>query len=67
MIEVALDEKGIKVLEKYLKWGKQNGLEQKDIELIDKTELNKIEPEIKCEAALYVHRDGSTDYFTLTN
>ena len=36
VIEVALDEKGIKVLEKYLKWGKQNGLEEKDIELIDK-------------------------------
>ena len=67
VIEVALDEKGIKVLEKYLKWGKQNGLEEKDIELIDKTELNKIEPEIKCEAALYVHRDGSTDYSILTN
>ena len=67
VIEVALDEKGIKVLEKYLKWGKQNGLEEKDIELIDKAELKKIEPEIKCEAALYVHRDGSTDYSILTN
>ncbi len=67
VIEVALDEKGIKVLEKYLKWGKQNGLKEKDIELMDKTELTKIEPEIKCEAALYVHRDGSTDYSTLTN
>mgnify|MGYP001273546462 FL=1 len=67
VIEVALDEKGIKVLEKYLKWGKQNGLEKKDIELIDKAELKKIEPEIKCEAALYVHRDGSTDYSILTN
>jgi (S)-2-hydroxyglutarate dehydrogenase len=66
VIEVALDEKGIKVLEKYLKWGKQNGLEQKDIELMDKVELKKIEPEIKCESALYVHRDGSTDYSTLT-
>ena len=29
VIEVALDEKGIKVLEKYLKWAKQNGLEDK--------------------------------------
>ena len=67
VIEVALDEKGIKVLEKYLKWGKQNGLEENDIELIDKAELKKIEPEIKCEAALYVHRDGSTDYSILTN
>ena len=67
VIEVALDEKGIKVLEKYLKWGKQNGLEEKDIELIDKAKLKKIEPEIKCEAALYAHRDGSTDYSILTN
>ena len=67
VIEVALDEKGIKVLEKYLKWGKQNGLENKDIELIDKTELKKIEPEIECEAALYARRDGSTDYSILTN
>ena len=67
VIEVALDEKGIKVLEKYLKWGKQNGLEEKDIQLIDKAELKKIEPEIKCEAALYVHRDGSTNYSILTN
>ena len=67
VIEVALDEKGIKVLEKYIKWGKQNGLKEKDIELIDKTELKKIEPEIKCEAALYAHRDGSTDYSILTN
>ena len=66
VIEVALDEKGIKILEKYLKWGKQNGLEEKDIELIDKTKLKKIEPEIKCEAALYAHRDGSTDYSILT-
>jgi (S)-2-hydroxyglutarate dehydrogenase len=67
VIEVALDEKEIKVLEKYLKWGKQNGLEEKDIELIDKTKLKRIEPEIKCEAGLYVHRDGSTDYSILTN
>ncbi len=67
VIKVALEQKDIKVLEKYLTWGKQNGLEEKDIELIDKIELNKIEPKIKCEAALYVRRDASTNYSTLTN
>ena len=67
VIEVALDEKGIKILEKYVKWGKQNGLEEKDIELMNKSEIKKIEPEIKCEAALYAHKDGSTDYSILTN
>jgi L-2-hydroxyglutarate oxidase len=67
VIEVAMDQKGIKVLEKYLKWGKQNGLEDKDIELIDKEGIKKIEPEIKCESALCVYRDASTDYSIFTN
>ena len=66
VIEVALDKKGVSVLEKYLKWGKQNGLEDKDIKLMDSTELKKIEPEIKCESALYVYKDGSTDYSIFT-
>ncbi len=65
--EVAVDRKGIKVLEKYLKWGKQNGLEEKDIKLMDKEEFKKIEPEIKCESALCVYRDASTDYSILTD
>ncbi|MBT8243557.1 MAG: FAD-dependent oxidoreductase [Nitrosopumilus sp.] len=66
VIEVALDKKGIKVLEKYLKWGKQNGLEEDDIKLVSKEEMKKIEPEIKCEAALHVFRDASTDYSKFT-
>jgi len=67
VIEVALDQKGIKVLEKYLKWGKQNGLNDNDIKLMNSDELEKIEPEIKCQAAIYVYRDASTNYSTLTN
>ena len=67
VIEVAVDKKGIKVLEKYLKWGKQNGLEEKDIKIIDKEEFKKIEPEIKCESALCVYRDASTDYSIFTD
>jgi L-2-hydroxyglutarate oxidase len=67
VIEVATDQKGIKVLEKYLKWGKQNGLEDNDIKLMDKEEIKKIEPEIKCESGLCVYRDASTDYSILTN
>ena len=42
VIEVALDQKGIKVLEKYLKWGKQNGLNDNDIKLMNSEELEKI-------------------------
>ena len=67
VIEVALNKKDIKVLEKYLKWGKQNGLKDKDIKLLNKDEIKKIEPEIKCEAALYVYKDGSADYSIFTD
>lgn len=67
VIEVSLDEEGTKILEKYLKWGKQNGLQDDDIKLMDKYELKKIEPEIKCESALYIYKDGSADYSKFTN
>lgn len=67
VLEVSLDENGTKILEKYFKWGKQNGLQDTDIKLIDKNELKKIEPEIKCESALYVYKDASTDYSKLTS
>lgn len=66
VIEVALDEKGIKMLERHLKWAKQNGLEDSDIELMDKNEIRKVEPEIQCESALCVYRDGSADYSKFT-
>ncbi|MBA4453502.1 MAG: FAD-dependent oxidoreductase, partial [Nitrosopumilaceae archaeon] len=65
-IEVSRDKKGTKVLEKYLKWGKQNGLLEDQIELVSKTDLKKSEPEIKCDAALCVYKDASTDYSILT-
>ena len=66
VIEVALDQKGVDVLEKYLKWGKQNGLNDSDIRMASNEEMKKIEPEIRCQAALQVYKDGSTDYSLLT-
>jgi len=66
VIEVSKDKKGTKVLEKYLKWGKQNGLQDTEIELLTQSDLREIEPEIKCDAALCVYRDASTDYSIFT-
>lgn len=67
VIEVALDQKEEGVLEKYLKWGKQNGLNDNEIKIVSPEEIKKTEPEIKCQAALHVYKDGSTDYALLTN
>jgi L-2-hydroxyglutarate oxidase len=47
VLEVSRDKKGTKILEKYLKWGKENGLNKDEISLLSKSELKKIEPEIK--------------------
>jgi L-2-hydroxyglutarate oxidase len=66
VLEVSQDKKGTKILEKYLKWGKENGLKDDEIKIVTKSELKKIEPEIRCDAALQVCRDASTDYSILT-
>lgn len=66
VIEISQDKKGTKVLEKYLKWGKQNGLKDEEIKLLTKSELKKIEPEIECSDALCIYRDASTDYAIFT-
>ncbi len=66
VIEVALDSKAVKTLEKYRKWGIQNGLQEKDIEIFDKEQFKKIEPNVECEGAICCYRDASTDYGKIT-
>jgi len=67
VIEVSLDEEGNQILEKYMRWGKINGLTERDMEFWDKNEVKKREPEISCESAMFCSRDGSVDYGQLTN
>jgi L-2-hydroxyglutarate oxidase len=66
-IEVALDEKQHHALEKYLKWGAQNGIPENELNLLDAPEVSKKEPNIKCYSGLYCSRDASTDYGALTS
>jgi L-2-hydroxyglutarate oxidase len=66
-IEVALDEKQHKTLEKYLKWGHQNGLADNELELLDSSQIAKKEPHIKCYSGICCSSDVSTDYGALTN
>lgn len=65
-IEVALEEKQYKTLEKYVKWGSQNGIPEGQLDLLDATQVSKKEPNVKCYAGLYCSRDVSTDYGILT-
>lgn len=65
-IEVALDEKQHKLLEKYMVWGKQNGIPDERMELLDSTDVMKKEPNVRCHSGLHCSQDVSTDYGMLT-
>ena len=66
VLEVALDEPGIKRLEKYMSWGEQNGLQKDEIILLDGTDVKKLEPEVACQKAIFCKKDASVDYGILT-
>ena len=66
VIEVASNEDGARILEKYARWGVKNGLEEGDIELLDGAQLQKIEPNVRGSSAIYCRRDGSADYAAYT-
>lgn len=65
-IELALDESQHKTLEKYVKWGQQNGMQENDLELLDSSQMAKKEPNVKCHSGVYCKTDASTDYGLLT-
>jgi L-2-hydroxyglutarate oxidase len=66
-LEVALDESQHKTLEKYLKWGAQNGISEGTLQLMDSNEVSKKEPNVRCNSGIYCNKDVSTDYGIMTN
>ncbi|HEY6658312.1 MAG TPA: FAD-dependent oxidoreductase [Nitrososphaeraceae archaeon] len=66
VLEIAKEEKDIKVLKKYFEWGIKNGLEEKEIYLLNDQETKTIEPNILCHGSIYCKRDASVDYGLLT-
>ncbi len=66
IMEVATNDKGTKTIYKHLEWGMQNGLEKKDIQILEKKEVESIEPNITCQSAILCNRDASVDYGEIT-
>jgi L-2-hydroxyglutarate oxidase len=66
IIEVATDNEGIKTIYKHLEWGIRNGLEEKDIEILEKKDIRSIEPNVNCQTALLCNKDASVDYGEIT-
>lgn len=66
VVEVALDERGIDRLHKYMSWGEANGLTGEELKFLDKNEAASVEPNVRCEAAIVCTKDGSVNYNLLT-
>ena len=65
VLEVALDARGSRILEKYRRWGLANGLSEQDVEMLDGRQVRGREPSVRCESALFCSRDASVDYGAL--
>lgn len=66
IIEVATNDEGTKTIYKHLEWGIRNGLEKKDIQILEKKEVENIEPNLSCQTAILCNKDASVDYGEIT-
>jgi L-2-hydroxyglutarate oxidase len=63
---VAAEEREVRTLEKYRRWGLENGMEEKELDLRDGTGVRALEPEVNCVAALISKTDVSVDFGVFT-
>ncbi len=66
VLEVATYDKAIDRLHKYLEWGYSNGLQENEIQFLEKQEVQNLEPNVRCLAGIYCSKDGSIDYGAVT-
>lgn len=67
VIEVANDDKSLSTLSLHLEWGIKNGLDEKEIVMMDEKEISIIEPNLKCQSAILCHKDASVNYGQITH
>lgn len=63
---VAAEDREVGVLEKYRRWGIENGMDEGELELLDSGEVSAREPEVRCRAALVSNTDVSVDFGAFT-
>ncbi len=63
---VAAEERELRTLEKYRRWGIENGMEEGELQLLDGAGVRGLEPEVRCRAALLSKTDVSVDFGIFT-
>jgi L-2-hydroxyglutarate oxidase len=65
-LKVALEDEDLSELDKYIKWGEENGMDRGEMELLGVEEVSRIEPEVRCRGALLIRSEASVDYGAYT-
>lgn len=66
VLEVALNDREIGRLQKYMEWGEANGLGKSELQLLDRNEVASMEPNVCCASAIYCSKDASVNYGELS-
>jgi L-2-hydroxyglutarate oxidase len=61
-LEIAEVDDEIPTLEKYKSWGRDNGMAEDEVELLEPAEVRALEPEVRCRAAIHSRTDVSVDF-----
>ncbi|GKS61746.1 hydroxyglutarate oxidase [Candidatus Nitrosocosmicus sp.] len=66
VMEVAIDTQSEKTLLMHFEWGLKNGLSDSEIKILNEREVSRIEPNLKCQAAILCNKDASVNYGRIT-
>ncbi len=66
-IEVAVKDGDIATLERYARWGIENGMREDELRLLDSAQVRQLEPLVECPGALFSRTDTSVDYARFTS
>jgi (S)-2-hydroxyglutarate dehydrogenase len=66
-LEVAANESQLGTLEQYRNWAIENGMVENEVEVLDRENVKKIEPEVLCPGAIYSKTDTAVNFRELTN
>jgi (S)-2-hydroxyglutarate dehydrogenase len=65
-LEVATRPEDVKRVEKYYKWGIQNGMGEDELQVLNAEEVRKLEPHVRGHGAIWSKTDTSVDYHAFT-
>jgi len=64
--EVATRDEGVSRLEKYRKWGLENGMGEDELAVLTPEDVRRYEPNVRCRGAIWSKTDTAVDYQAFT-